>query len=113
LRGLTESDAVNKARLTIMDMKTEENKVVVRPIWKNEGYRLLGIDEWLFASIPEFHGRRMEKVKLESPPAREKLRNDGFKQFAEWAKKEHLRNSARMKRAAIRLKTPGFFIPYV
>jgi len=45
LRGLMESDVVNKARLTIIDMKVEGNTVIVKLTEKNEGYRLLGIEE--------------------------------------------------------------------
>ena len=47
LRGLMESDVVNKARLTIIDMKVEGNTVIVKLTEKNEGYRLLGIEESL------------------------------------------------------------------
>ena len=45
LRNLMESDVVNKARLTINDIKVEGDTVIVKLTEKNEGYRLLGIDE--------------------------------------------------------------------
>jgi len=57
LRDLMESDAVNKARLTIIDMETEGNTVIAHLIEKNEGQRLLGIEEAPFKAIYKFHGR--------------------------------------------------------
>lgn len=89
LRNLMESDVVNKARLTITDIKVEGNTVIVKLTEKNEGYRLLGIEESLFMGIYEFRGRLLKKVKLEFPPESEKLWDEKFKPFAEWASKEH------------------------
>ncbi len=88
LRGLMESDVVNKARLTIIDMKVEGNTVIVKLTEKNEGYRLLGIEESPVMSIYKFRGRLLEKIKLESPPESAKLWDEKFKPFAEWASKE-------------------------
>lgn len=51
LRGLMESDVVNKARLTINDIKVEGDTVIVKLTEKNEGYRLLGIEEPPFKAI--------------------------------------------------------------
>lgn len=51
LRNLMESDVVNKARLTIIDMKVEGNTVIVKLTEKNEGYRLLGFEEPLLKPI--------------------------------------------------------------
>ncbi len=89
LRNLMESDVVNKARLTIIDMKVEGNTVIVKLTEKNEGYRLLGFEEPPFMSIYRFRGRLLEKVKLESSPQSAKLWDEKFKPFAEWASKEH------------------------
>jgi hypothetical protein len=89
LRGLMESDVVNKARLTINDMKVEGDTVIVDLTEKNEGYRLLGIEEDSFKAIYEFRGRLLEKVKLEGTPEGAKLYDEKYKPFAEWASKEH------------------------
>jgi ketosteroid isomerase-like protein len=89
LRELMESDAVNKARLTIIDMKVEGDTVIVDLTEKNEGYRLLGIEEDSFKAIYEFRGRLLEKVKLSGTPEGAKLYDEKYKPFAEWASKEH------------------------
>jgi hypothetical protein len=89
LRGLMESDAVNKARLTIIDIKVEGDTVIVKLTEKNEAYRLLGIEEPPFKAIYKFRGRLLEKVKLEGTPAGAKLYDEKYKRFAEWASKEH------------------------
>jgi len=89
LRGLMESDVVNKARLTINDTKVEGDTVIVKLKEKNEGYRLLGIEESPFKAIYKFRGRLLEKVKLEGTPAGAKLYDEKYKRFAEWASKEH------------------------
>jgi hypothetical protein len=89
LRGLMESDVVNKARLTINDIKVEGDTVIVKLTEKNEGYRLLGIEEPPFKAIYKFRGRLLEKVKLEGTPEGAKLYDEKYKPFAEWASKEH------------------------
>jgi len=88
LRNLMESDVVNKARLTIIDMKVEESSVIVKLTEKNESFRLLGIEDPPFEAIFKFRGRLIEKVKLESPPESAKLWDEKFKPFAEWAGQE-------------------------
>jgi hypothetical protein len=89
LRGLMESDAVNKARLTIHDIKVEGDTVIVKLTEKNEGNRLLGIEESSFMAIYNFRGRLLEKVKLEGTPEGAKLYDEKYKLFAEWASKVH------------------------
>lgn len=89
LRRLMESDVINKARLTINDMKVEGDTVIVDLTEKNEGYRLLGIEEDSFKAIYKFRGRLLEKVKLEGTPEGVKLYDEKYKPFAEWASKEH------------------------
>jgi hypothetical protein len=89
LRNLMESDVVNKARLTITDIKVEGSTVIVKLTEKNEAYRLLGIEEPPFIAIYKFRGRLLEKVKLETTPETEKLWDEKYKPFAEWASKEH------------------------
>jgi ketosteroid isomerase-like protein len=89
LRGLMESDVVNKARLTINDMKVKGDTVIVDLTEKNEGYRLLGIEEDSFKAIYEFRGRLLKKVKLEGIPESAKLYEEKYKPFAEWVSKEH------------------------
>jgi hypothetical protein len=89
LKGLLESDVVNKARLTINDIEVEGDTVIVKLTEKNEGYRLLGIEESPFMAIYRFRGRLLEKVKLEGTPEGAKLWDEKFKPFAEWASKEH------------------------
>jgi len=89
LRNLMESDVVNKARLIIIDIKVEGSTVIVKLTEKNEGYRLLGIDGSPFIGIYEFRGRLLKKVKLEFLPESDKLWDEKYKPFAEWASKEH------------------------
>jgi len=89
LRGLMESDAVNKARLTINDIKVEGDTVIAHLTEKNEGYRLLGIEEDSFKAIYEFRGLLLEKVKLQGTPEGAKLYDKKYKLFAEWASREH------------------------
>jgi ketosteroid isomerase-like protein len=62
--------------------------VIVAGAEKNEGYRLLKIEEAPFKAIYEFRGRFIEKVKLEGTPEGTKLWEEKFKPFVEWAKKE-------------------------
>jgi ketosteroid isomerase-like protein len=89
LRGLMESDAVNKARLTINDMKVEGDTVIVDQTVKNEGNRLLGIEEVYFKATYKFRGRLLKKVKIQVTPEAARLYNEKYKPFAEWASKEH------------------------
>jgi hypothetical protein len=89
LRNMMESDAVNKARLTIKDVKVEGSTVIVNLTEKNEGYRLLGIEEYPLIAIYKFRGRLLEKVKLESAPESDKIWDEKYKPFAQWASKEH------------------------
>lgn len=89
LRGLMESDVVNKARLTINDIKVEGDTVIVKLKEKNEIYRLLGIEEPPFMAIFRFRGRLVEKVKLEGTPEGATLYDEKYNPFAEWASKEH------------------------
>jgi ketosteroid isomerase-like protein len=88
LRNLMESDAANKARLTINDIKAEGDTVIVKLTEKNESYRLLGIEEDTFTAIYKFSGRLLEKVKLEGTPEGAKLYDEKYKPFAEWASQE-------------------------
>jgi ketosteroid isomerase-like protein len=97
LRNLMESDVVNKARLTIIDMKMEGSTVIVKLTEKSEGYRLLEIEKLPFAAIFKFRGRLIEKVKVESPPESLKLWNEKFKPFAEWASEEHPQEFNKME----------------
>jgi ketosteroid isomerase-like protein len=88
LRELMETDVVNKARLTINDIKVEGDTVIAKLTEKNESYRLLGIEEDSFSAIYKFRGRLLEKVKLEVTPEGAKLYDEKYKPFAEWASKE-------------------------
>ncbi len=89
LRGLMESDVVNKARLTIDDIKVERDIVIAKLRENNESFRLLGIEDSPFAAIFQFHGRLIEKVELESPSESAKLWDEKYRPFAEWANREH------------------------
>jgi hypothetical protein len=88
LRGMLESDVANKALLTINDVKVQGDVVIVAGAEKNEGYRLLKIEEAPFKAIYKFRGRFIEKVKLEGTPEGTKLWEEKFKAFVEWAKKK-------------------------
>jgi ketosteroid isomerase-like protein len=88
LRGLMESDVVSMVRLTINDMRSEGGTVVANLTEKNEGYRLLGIEALPLRAIYKFRGRLLEKVTLESTPESNKLYNEKFKPYAEWARRE-------------------------
>jgi ketosteroid isomerase-like protein len=89
LRGLMESDVVNKARLTINDMKVKGDTVIVDLTVKNEGNRFLGIEEVYFKATYKFRGRLLKKVKIQVTPEAARLYNEKYKPFAEWASKEH------------------------
>ena len=110
LRGLMESDVVNKARLTIIDMKVEGNTVIVKLTEKNEGYRLLGIEESAVMSSYKFRGRLLEKIKLESPPESAKLWDEKFKPFAEWASKEHPQEFSKEEKGGYTAENARLFL---
>ena len=97
VRKLMENDAVNKARLTITDIKVEGSTVIVKETEKNEGCRLLGIEEDDGISIYKFRGRLIEKVKIESTPESKKRWDEKYKPFAEWASKEHPQEFNKME----------------
>jgi len=99
LRDLMEWDVVNNARLTINDMKVEGNTVIVKLTEKNEGWRLMGIEEPPFTATYKFRGRLLEKVKLEFSPENAELLGEKFKPFAEWASKEHPQEFNKMATA--------------
>jgi len=99
LRNQMEWDVVNNARLTINDMKVEGNTVIVKLTEKDEGWRLLGIEELPFMTTYKFRGRLLEKVKLEFSPENAKLLDEKFKPFAEWASKEHPQEFNKMATA--------------
>jgi ketosteroid isomerase-like protein len=88
LRNLMESDAANKARLTILDMKVEGNTVIARLTGKNEFLRLLGVEESPQRCTWKFRGRFLEKVTVEFPEGGG-LFDKKYKLFAEWAGREH------------------------
>jgi len=101
LRGLLESDAVNKARLTIKDMKVEGNTVMVKQKARNEALSLLVIDDQSFNATYKFRGRLLEKVKVEVTPEGARLYNEKYKPFAEWASKEHPQEFSRMESSGL------------
>src|SRR4030065_746083 len=69
--------------------------VIARLTEKNEGYRLMGIEEAPFRATYKFRGRLLEKVKLEGTPEGTKLWGEKFKPFAEWAGKERLQEVSK------------------
>jgi hypothetical protein len=89
LRGLMESDVVNKARLTIDDIEVEGDTAIVKLREKNEIFRLLEIEDPPFVATFKFRNRFIEKVKLESPSESAKLWDEKYRPFAEWASQEH------------------------
>jgi ketosteroid isomerase-like protein len=110
LRNLMERDAVIKVRLTIIDIEVEGSTVVVKEIEKNEVCRLLGIEELSGMSIYKFRGRLIEKVKLEFSPENEKLLDEKFKPFAEWASKEHPQEFNKMATAGYSAEGARFYL---
>ncbi len=88
LRNLMESDATNKARLTILDMKVEGNTVIARLTGKNEFLGLLGVEESPQRCTYKFRGRFLEKVTVEFPEGGGHF-DKKYKFFAEWAGTEH------------------------
>ena len=99
LRNQMEWDVVNNARLTINNMKVEGKTVIVELTEKNEGWRLLGIEQPPFMATYKFRGRQLEKVKLEFSPENAKLLDEKFRPFAEWASKEHPQEFNKMAKA--------------
>ena len=110
LKGLLESDVVNKARLTINDIEVEGDTVIVKLTEKNEGYRLLGIEESPFMAIYRFRGRLLEKVKLEGTPESTKLWDEKFKPFAEWASKEHPQELSKEEKGGYTAENARLFL---
>ena len=110
LKGLLESDVVNKARLTINDIEVEGDTVIVKLTEKNEGYRLLGIEESPFMAIYRFRGRLLEKVKLEGTPEGAKLWDEKFKPFAEWASKEHPQEFSKEEKGGYTAENARLFL---
>jgi ketosteroid isomerase-like protein len=99
LRDQMEWDVVNNARLTINDMKIEGDTAIVMLTEKNEGWRLLGIEQPPFTAIYKFRGRLLEKVKLEFTPENAKLLDEKFRPFAGWASKERPQEFNKMASA--------------
>jgi ketosteroid isomerase-like protein len=88
LRNLMESDATNKARLTILDIKVEGNTVIARLTGKNEFLGLLGVEESPQRCTYKFRGRFLEKITVEFPEGGG-LFDKKYRLFAEWAEREH------------------------
>jgi len=110
LRNQMEWDVVNNARLTINDMKVEGNTVIVKLTEKDEGWRLLGIEELPFMATYKFRGRLLEKVKLEFSPENAKLLDEKFKPFGEWASKEHPQEFNKMATAGYSAEGARFYL---
>lgn len=89
VRNLMEWDVINNARLSIEDLKVKGNTVIAELTERNEGWRLLGIEELPFKAIFEFQHRQIRRVKLEFSLESGKIFDDAFKPFAEWAKQAH------------------------
>ncbi len=110
VRKLLESDAVNKARLTITDIKVEGSTVIVKETEKNEGSRLLGIEEDDGISIYIFRGRLIEKVRIGSTPESKKRWDEKYKPFAEWASKEHAQEFNKMEMGGFTAENTGLYL---
>ena len=110
LRNQMEWDVVNNARLTINDMKVEGNTVIVELIEKNEGWRLLGIEQPPFTAAYKFRGRQLENVKLEFSPENAELLDEKFRPFAEWARKEHPQEFSKMAAAGYSAEGAKFYL---
>lgn len=110
LRNLMEWDVINNARLSINDMKLEGNTVIVKVTEKNEGWRLLGIEEPPFMATYKFRGRLLEKVKLEFSLENAKLLDEKFKPFAEWASKERPQEFNKMATAGYSAEGAKFYL---
>jgi ketosteroid isomerase-like protein len=110
LRNLMEWDVTNNARLTINDMKVDGNTVIVKLTEKNEGWRLLGIEERPFTATYKFRGRLLEKVKLEFSLDNAKLLGEKFKPFAEWASKEHPQEFNKMATSGYSAEGARFYL---
>jgi len=110
LRNQMEWDVVNNARLTINDMKVEGDTIIVMLTEKNEGWRLLGIEQPPFTATYKFRGRLLEKVKLEFTPENAKLLDEKFRPFAEWASKEHPQEFNKMAAAGYSAEGARFYL---
>jgi ketosteroid isomerase-like protein len=110
LRNQMEWDVVNNARLTINDMKVEENTVIVKLTEKNEGWRLLGFELPPFTATYKFRGRLIEKVKLEFSPENAELLDEKFKPFAEWAREEQPQEFSQMAAAGYSAEGARLFL---
>jgi ketosteroid isomerase-like protein len=94
-----EWDVVNNARLAIRDLKVEGDSVIVTVSEKNEGWRLLAIEQPPFTATYEFRGRLFEKARLEFTSESAGLLEKKFRPFAEWAGKEHPQEYSKMAAA--------------
>jgi hypothetical protein len=110
LRNLMEWDVVNNARLTIKDLKVEGNTVIVNLTEKDEGWRLLGIEELPFTATYEFQGRLIGKVKLEFTPESWKIFEDKFRPFAEWARQEHPQEYDKMAKGGYSAESAKLYL---
>lgn len=110
LRNQMEWDVVNNARLTIKDLRVEGNTVIGNLTEKNEGWRLLGIEELPFMVTFEFQGRLIGKVKLELTPENVKLLDEKFIPFAEWARQEHPQESDKMAKGGYSAESAKLYL---
>jgi ketosteroid isomerase-like protein len=110
LRSLMEWDVANNARLTIKNMKVEGDTVVAELIEKNEGWRLLGLEEGPFKATYHFKGRLIERVKLEFTPENGRLFDEKFMPFSEWAKNEHPQEFEQMTKGGYSAEGARAFI---
>jgi ketosteroid isomerase-like protein len=110
LRSLMEWDVANNARLTIKDTKLEGNTVIAELTEKDEGWRLLGIEELPFRAIFHFQGRLIERVKLEFTPENGRLFDEKFMPFSEWAKNEHPQEFEQMTKGGYSAEGARAFI---
>jgi hypothetical protein len=113
LRNLMEWDVANKARLTINDIKVEGSTLIVKLTEKNEPYRLLGIEEIPYMTIYKFHGRLLEKVRIEFTPESTKLFDEKFKPFAEWTSNEHPQEFNKMVTGGYTAENARLFLTLV
>jgi len=109
VRNLMEWDVVNKARLSVKDLKVKGNTVIAELTERNEGWRLLGIDVPYTATY-EFRGRQLRRVKLEFSPDSWKMFEDKFEPFAEWAKQAHPEEYQRMSEAGYSAEGARLFL---
>ena len=106
LRNQMEWDVVNNARLTINDMQGEGKTVIVELTEKNEGWRLLGIEQPPFMATYKFRGRQLEKVKLEFSPKTQTYWTKNLDPLPSGPARSILKNLTRWLRPVIQLKAP-------